>query len=58
MHLYFSSRLYPLDSLDCHYLLIIGDTGDSRFEMIIDEIMDVWPPTCAHHNTLIVPISL
>ena len=39
-------------------MMPIGDTSDSHFEAIVDEIMHYRPPSCAHHNTLNVPMSL
>ena len=36
----------------------MGDTRDSRFEAIIEEIILFRPPSCANHNTLNVSMSL
>ena len=37
---------------------VIGVASDSRFEAIVDEIMHFRSPSCAHHSTLNVPVSL
>ena len=41
-----------------HLISAVGNTSDSRFEAIVDEIMHFQPQSYAHHNTLSIPVTI